>query len=65
MKGYIGEIKRNTGEIIADPEILFEFDDERQRDTFRQFIQNVRALEARVTLLEKRLLVVEEVQEIF
>tara|TARA_R100001509_G_C4806335_1_gene194854 strand:- start:379 stop:570 length:192 start_codon:yes stop_codon:yes gene_type:complete len=59
MKGYIGDFNNNSGQIIADNEIVFEIEDERLRDSYRQIIQNTNALIEKVEKLEARIEVLE------
>ena len=54
MRGSLGDFNNNNGQSIADPEIVFEIEDERWRDSYRQIIDNVRGLVDKVNKLEQR-----------
>ena len=60
MRGSLGDFNNNNGQSIADPEIVFEIEDERWRDSFRQIIDNVRGLVDKVNKLEQRVQILEE-----
>ena len=60
MRGSLGDFNNNSGQSIADPEIVFEIEDERWRDSYRQIIENIKGLIDKVDKLEQRVQILEE-----
>lgn len=51
MAKTIGDYGR-SGLTIGDPELLFDVEDERWRESYRQLIENIQILLGRVEVLE-------------
>ena len=60
MRGSLGDFNNNSGQSIADAEIVFEIEDERWRDSYRQIIENIKGLIDKVDKLEQRVQILEE-----
>lgn len=60
MRGSLGDFNNNNGQSIADPEIVFEIEDERWRDSYRQIIENIKGLIDKVDKIDQRLKILEE-----